>query len=405
MKHFLQAILFFLPASAAIPFFQYQRAVSVPAAGQHYMVVDESLSHHTRPDLGDLRLYDGQHEVPYALAVERGGLHTEEQEIRVLQPSVLSGKTQFLLDMNPLLEYDHINIRIAARDFVAHARVEGQDDLHGTKWADLGGSILYDLSHDKLGSNNTLRLPRTTYRYLRVSIDGPVKPADILGATASERQEEKAVWRPVAGSPSIENRDKDTVLTFTVPENVPVERVSFELDPEQPNFRRPVEIRNEKNEPLASSEITRVHIVREGRRIDSELTKVDFFARPQKSLKVIVHNGDDPALRLNSVQLQQYERRLYFDTSAPAQLTLYYGDDKLDPPVYDYAKLFQQDKAAAAVAAGDEQTNAAFTGRPDDRPWSERHPAILWIAIIAAVLVLGGVALRSLKSAPAEPQS
>jgi hypothetical protein len=48
---------------------------------------------------------------------------------------------------------------------------------------------------------------------------------------------------------------------------------------------------------------------------------------------------------------------------------------------------------------GAEEANAAYTGRPDDRPWSERHAAVLWVAIIMAVLILGGIALRSMKTA------
>jgi hypothetical protein len=48
---------------------------------------------------------------------------------------------------------------------------------------------------------------------------------------------------------------------------------------------------------------------------------------------------------------------------------------------------------------GPEVSNPAYTGRPDDRPWSERHPIVLWIAIIAAVVVLGGLALRSMRAA------
>ena len=57
------------------------------------------------------------------------------------------------------------------------------------------------------------------------------------------------------------------------------------------------------------------------------------------------------------------------------EYTLYYSDKKLGGPVHDYAKLFQKDAGASQAALGDEEMNSAYTGRPDDRPWSERHPA------------------------------
>jgi hypothetical protein len=40
--------------------------------------------------------------------------------------------------------------------------------------------------------------------------------------------------------------------------------------------------------------------------------------------------------------------------------------------------------------------NPAYTARADDRPWSERHPAMLWIAMLAAVVVLAALAIRGL---------
>jgi hypothetical protein len=393
--------LVLLGASSSIAFFKYQRPVETSGSGQNYVTIDDSVWSHSRADLGDLRLYNGQTEVPYALLTEHGSQQHEHQEVSVLQQSVVGGKTQFLIDMSSVAEYDHVDLRLGAKDFVAHFRVEGQDDLHGTQWASLGDSILYDLSREHLGNNFMLRLPRSTYKYLRVTVDGPVKPADILGAISELHEERKPVWRNVNNTPAIQQAGKDTVLTFTVPANVPVEKIVFGMDAAQPNFRRSVEIRDDKDNILSTGEINRIHMVRAGQRIDSEDDEVDFSEIGQKSLKVVIHNGDDASLKVNSASLQQIERRLYFEAPSQAQLTLYYGDEKLERPEYDYAKLFLNSTDAHAAQLGPETNNAAYTGRPDDRPWSERHPAILWIAIIAAVLVLGVLALRSMRSVAA----
>jgi hypothetical protein len=393
--------LLLLGASSSIAFFKYQRPVETSGTGQNYVTIDDSVWSHSRADLGDLRLYNGQTEVPYALLAEHGSQQHEHKEVSVLQQSVVGGKTQFLIDMSSVPEYDHIDLRLGAKDFVAHFHVEGQDDLHGTQWASLGDGILYDLSREHLGSNFMLRLPRSTYKYLRVTVDGPVKPADILGAISELHEERKPVWRNVNNTPAIQQAGKDTVLTFTVPANVPVEKIVFGMDAAQPNFRRSVEIRDDKDNILSTGEINRIHMVRAGQRIDSEDDEVDFSEIGQKWLKVVIHNGDDAPLKVNSASLQQIERRVYFEAPSQAQLTLYYGDEKLERPEYDYAKLFLNSTDGHAAQLGPETNNAAYTGRPDDRPWSERHPAILWIAIIAAVLVLGVLALRSMRSVAA----
>ena len=401
-------------AGPAIPYFKYQRPVQVEPNGQRFLAVDEQIWKNARPDLGDLRLYSGQQELPYALLVERGSRENDNKDVSVLQQSLISGKTQFLIDMTGVAEYDHINLKLMAKNFVAHARVEGQEDLHGKNWALLGESILYDLSKENLGKNSVLRLPLSTYKYLRVTIDGPVKPADIVGASSEFRQEQKAVWRDVGGAPTVaempmsaarndssRRSGKATVLTFAVPQKVPVDRVTLEIDPAQPNFRRSVQITSDKDDYVGAGEIDRVHMVRSDQKIDSDNYDVMFSAVGHKTIKVIIDNGDDPPLKIKSARLQQLEHRLYFDAPASSHLALYYGDEKLDPPVYDYAKLFLLAKDAAPAQLGAEQANAAFTGRPDERPWTEKHPAVLWIAIVAAVLILGAIALRSMKTAVA----
>jgi hypothetical protein len=380
---------------------QYQRPVQLSGAGQHYITLDETVWKHSRPDLGDLRIYAGQTETPYALVAERGAQQRQRTQVSVLQQSTVAAKTQFLIDMSALTEYEHVNLELATKNFVAHVRVEGSDDLHGKRWAALGDSILYDLSQENLGGNSMLRLPRATYKYLRVTADGPVKPKDVLGATSEVAEEQPALWRDVNRSPKQEQSGKDTVFTFDVAENVPVERVTFAVDATQPNFLRRIEIQNEKGGSIGSGEINRIHMVRNGQKIDSEDNEVAISSSGQRLIKFVVHNGDDPPLKLIGARLQQLERRLYFDAAPQGGLTLYYGDEKLEQPVYDYAKLFLRDKTPVPARLGPEVSNTAYTGRPDDRPWSERHPVVLWTAIIVAVVTLGGVALRSMRGATA----
>jgi hypothetical protein len=415
MRGLLTVLALVLFAGPSSIYCKYQRPVQVSGAGQHYAAIDEVIWEHARDDLADLRLYSGQNELPYTTTVERGALHGDSREAKVFQQGRSGGKTQFFLDMEGIAEYDHINIRLTTTNFVAHARAEGRDELHGPHWTDLGGTIFYDLSNDSLGHNSTLRLPLTTYRYLRITIDGPVAPGDIEGASAAIREEEKAVWRDVNATVMMGVKGRDNEFTFTVPANVPVDRLTFTIDPTQPNFRRTVEIQSETKKWLGSetdthtqtSELSRIHLVRGGQKIDSEKSDVELSGTWPAKINVVIHNGDDQPLKISGVHLQQLERRIYFDLNAQStdSVLLYYGDEKLEAPEYDYAKLFQRDAHATVAQLGREVSNAAYTPRPDDRPWSERHPAVLWIAIIAAVVILGALALRSMKGLAAQPPS
>jgi Protein of unknown function (DUF3999) len=395
----LSAVLITGPA---ISYFKYERPVqTADASGQHYAVVDETVWEHARADLSDLRLYAGDRELPYALTTERGGSETEQKQVRILQPASVGGKTQVLLDMAGASEYDRVELKLSTKNFVVHARVEGQDDPHGKEWATLGTTTLYDLTDEKLGHNSTLQIPLSGYKYLRVTIDGTIKPSEIESATAGTTRAEEAAWREVRSGHTQEQIGKDTVFMFAVPEGVPAERIHFEIDPGQQNFRRGVEIQGEKEQPVGFGELSRIHMQRNGQRIDvDEISLAIRLAGPGK-YRVIIRNGDDLPLEISHLQLEQYERRIYFDSEAGAQTQLFYGDEKLGAPVYDYRKLFQKDANASQLKLGAEILNAAYTGRPDERPWSERYPALLWAAIIAAVLVLGGLAYRSVRAANA----
>lgn len=399
MKITLGLLAVLLGASARISYFKYQRPLAATSSGgQQCVVVDETIWRHSRPDLGDLRLYSAGTEIPYRLEIERLRAEAVQQNVQLLQPGTIGKKTEFLLDMSGAPQYNRISLKLAARNFVAHARVEGQDDAHGKHWAVLGTTTLYDLSNEKLGNNTTLQIPLTTYRYLRVTIDGPVKPSDVESATACMISEQKATWQDLSSKPQETQAGKNTVFTFLIPKNAPVDRVTFSIDHAQQGFERAVEIQDDKERYIGSGELARVHMRRNGLKVDVERTSVDLPGTGGGTLRVIIHNGDDAPLKISDARLQQYERRIYFDSRAGAQFTLYYGDEKLSAPVYDYAKLFRKDAGASRVEMGAEEANAGYTGRPDDRPWSERHPALLWVAIVAAVIILGGIALRSMKT-------
>jgi hypothetical protein len=292
---------------------------------------------------------------------------------------------------------------------VAHARIEGANDVHAKDWALLGSSTLYDFTSEELGHNSTLQMPVATFRYLRMTLDGVVKRDQVKGAKAGVGRGQAARWVTVGDHPTIAQQGRDTVLSFSRPANVPAERVRFEIDDAQPNFVRNLEVQsvealdtNEKTErPVGNGTITKVHLVRGGKKIDQENFDVPIFTRGPGTLKIVVHNGDDQPLRIADAQVQQLERRIYFETPAASVATLYYGSEKLGAPSYDYAKLFQMDPTAAEDRVLAEEVNAAYQKPPDPRPWSERHPAAMWAALIAAILVLGAVAVRSLRSATA----
>jgi len=382
----------------AIPYFTNTREVHIVEPGkQNYFVVDEEIWNHARPDLGDLRLYDGESPVQYALSEQRDGITSEEVEAKILNLGAVSGHTEFDLDTQGLAEYDRLRLRLDAHDFVATASVSGSDAPGQATRVELPPSTLYDFSKELLGSNSLLKLPPSSFRYLHVKLSAGVLPQQVKGVTLYNQHEQKASWTKIGMCAAPEQRQRLTVITCTVPERVPLARVDLQIPSSQVNFRRIVTIEDSKGQQVSSGEISRVRVNRAGTLITNEQLSLNATSTASQ-LTINVDNGDNPPLTITSAQPLALERRIYFDPQGKSALRLYYGDEKLSAPVYDYARFFRVDPLPAEAQLEPGSQNPQYAGRPDERPWSERHTTVLWAAMLVAVLGLAALALRGLRN-------
>lgn len=386
----------------SISYFTNVRDVhTVQNSPQNYFVVDEEIWNRLRPDLADLRIYDGESQVQYALSEQRGGTPTHEEPARILNLGNVAGHTEFELDMGQIPEYDRIRLQLDAKDFVVTASVAGSNEPGAKIVTQLPPSTLYDFTREELGSNAVLKLPPSNFHTLHVKLSTGISPDQVKGASVYNLRETRAAWTSVGlcGAPSQVGRT--TVIMCNSSAKVPVDRIRFHIDPKQVNFRREVMFSDASDNHYGmGSDITRVRINSAGTTVLSEELDVPVGGQTSGQLKVTVDNGDNPPLSISAVELLSLERRVYFLAQGKSQLKVYYGDEKLEAPDYDYARYFKADPAATRIDLGPAAHNEAYTGRPDDRPWSERHNAVMWLAMILAVIVLAVLAIRGFKANP-----
>jgi hypothetical protein len=307
--------------------------------------------------------------------------------------------------------YSDVDLDVTAKNFIATVAVTGSQTEGGREGTELGLFTIFDLSGQRLGRSTVLHLPPSDFRYLYFAIAGPVKPEDVAGLSV-ERVSEKQTYVTVADTNQVTQKGHTTTVQFKVPANVPVERIEFVVGAELGNFSRDVMVSvtpaaapTNESEPLApvvgSGNLLRVHGTHDGRRIDEEDLTVDApwgaFGSVASLWTISIDNGDDAPLALTDVRLEMAERKLCFDAAAGAAYTLYFGDAALTAPRYDYATLFAPEADAAQATLGAERENPEYRARPDGRAFTERHPGLLWVALILVVVVLGAVALRTAK--------
>jgi hypothetical protein len=433
------------PPVAQPGYLRYVRALSVPAGtGQVCAVLDAQIFPHAQPALIDLRIFPPNaataYEVPYAITMS-AAVTEETQPARLLNLGTVGSKIVFDLEM-PQRAYSDVTLDIDpnATNFLATATVTGMDTLGPkSKSTALGSFTLFDLTSQHLSRSTTLPLEESTFHYLHVALSvspapgstpgtGPaIVPAMVRGAQVPPSREQQILYTTVAETTSVATAGRESRATFEIPSRVPVERIEFVLAPAfKGNFSRDVKVTataeplpkgapkataegdvdNDQRAPLpetVTGNILRVHANEAGREIHTG--QLGFPAilganlqRPAK-VEVVIENGDDQPLPIKQVRLEMRQRELCFDVAAAANtagLALYYGDPALAAPVYDYERLFvAADKPLAATLAP-EQLNPDYTLRPEPPlPFTQRHPQVLWIALIAAICALGAVAIKS----------
>jgi hypothetical protein len=155
----------------SISYFTNVRDISISQpSGQNYFAVDEEVWSHVRPDLADLRIYDGDSQVQYALSEQHGRVSSHEEPAKILNLGSVGGRTEFDLDMEQAGEYDRIRLSLDAKDFVVTASVEGSNELPPKTATQLPPATLYDFTREELGSNQVLKLPPSSFHYLHVKL-------------------------------------------------------------------------------------------------------------------------------------------------------------------------------------------------------------------------------------------
>jgi hypothetical protein len=405
---------------------RWQRAVQLPAgvSGQACAVLDATVyAHAGSRSADDLRLYAGGVETPY-VQITSEPVAADVQSATVRNLGMRGGDVVFDLAM-PARAYTDVVLKLAGKNFVATAKVSAPDakgESAKTSETQLGTFALFDLSQQGLSRSTTLPLQESTFQMLHVelhmtAIDGKPYPgltAQIVeGADIPPSREAQTLHSPVALTSSVTQKGNESIVTFQIPAHVPVERVAFGIAPGfTKEFSRSVTVsahaaKKDDAQPNYVEQITGEiwRITRDGTgggpAIHQEKLGVDAEIasnlREPATVTVTVENGDDTPLPIQNVQLQMRQRTMCFDAAAGASYLMRYGDPALHAPVYDYARLFQPQTKPIAAQLGPELANPDYHPRPDERPYTERHPELMWVALILVVAALGGTALHSVK--------
>jgi hypothetical protein len=364
---------------------------------------------HSANHLADLRLLDDRgKEVPYVLYVDRGGdpvIRSSTAKLR--ENSFVPGQfTQVVLEVQTdALFHNTVRIDTPESDFINWVEVAASDDARLWRIVKARAPISR-FRKENLEGSQTIHYSENASRFLRLRIFESARQFPVTGAAILTYDTRQPARLPVP-VPAAFQLDSSAPANLTrwsadlSTDQLPVTQLVFSTI--QPEFYRAVRILTSADgkewRTICGGEIFRYKV---GEKLEESL-RVSF---PEnwggRYWRVEILNGNDAPLTETTLSLNMIPRFVFFQPAEGRSYRMIYGNAAAVAPQYDLSRIFhfQGKPSGSIVIAGPEEGTSNYA---DPRPYTERHPNILWSALGVAVILLAYAAFRALRT-PAEQQ-
>jgi Protein of unknown function (DUF3999) len=404
----LAATLCMLMLSADLPdewrAWRYSRAIEAqPADGPAWLSLPWDIYVHCRGGCDDVRIVNTRgDEVPFVLQERHTPSNTESRAARILEHSFVAGHyTQVIADLGEgHLNYDRVKVETNRPNFIVWAEVALSDDSRTWRIVETRAPIARFRSRVVDGTQ-TIPIQGLSSRYVRVRISDPSEQFPVNGITVLHQETYKFQTKDIPAAFAEENstdRTESVWRTALASTNQPVSQVEIKTD--SPEFYRAVRVSSSvdgKEWTYCGSGV--IYRYKHDSASTRESLRIEF---PEiignRFVRVEVVNGNDRPLTNLGLALAAVPRTLVFKQTAGQEYSLIYGNERAGRPQYDlgrYLEVGPSKQIPLAVALGPEQKNENYR---DPRPFTERHPEVLWSALAVAAILIGLTALKTLRS-------
>ena len=395
-------------APESLSAWRYFKPLNPPSPGSAWaeLILDAEVLGQARDDLADLRLYDAQgREIPHALRILRDLDDQKLREGRLFNQATEGASTVVSVDLGDTpQQHNLVDIDIPGTNFRRFATLEASPD--GAHWSTLAAQVVLFrfAANGQTLEQHRIGYPESRQRYLRLHIT-----RDPQSDTATPVISDVHVQRRVQAKGELAQfpltfggREPDrhsgrpaSVWNFDAGAGLPISRLQLTVT--SGRFSRPFEL-------AAVDDPASPRILASGEVHDTTLAGpllIDFPEQYARRLRLTVIDDRNEPLSLVGTTVFSAAREVLFELPAAgsAPLRLYYGNPDAIAPHYDLnARL---DAGAAAprprLALGSQRANPDYSPRP--KPFTERHPWLVYAILIAACVVLAGLLWEILRSA------
>jgi Protein of unknown function (DUF3999) len=295
--------------------------------------------------------------------------------------------------------FNTYRISTSESDFMYWVETAVSDDAHEWRVLDARSPISRFRKHQLEGNQTVQFEGYSNQRFLRVRILSPerqipIDSVEVLSQDSKSTPERLSIPASFASESSADSSESHW-LTDLGTGNLPVSEISFSTA--QPEFYRAVRISTSEDKKdwhyRCAGEIYRF---REGDKLKESLRILvpETFAR---FWRVEIVNANDQPLTDTHMQFTGLPRQLVFPVQPGHSYRLLYGNLKAAQTQYDFGRVFghTEKKVLLLAQLGAEELTANYA---DPRPFTERHPNLLWVALGLAIALLVYAALRALRT-------
>lgn len=383
---------------------------SRPLASPHpdvlnYVLIDRDAFAHSENHLADLRIIDDLgNEQPFEL---RNRLAPPPQPVSIpaalRENSYVPGQfTQVVVDLGPRANF-HSSLRVqtSESDFINWVEVSASDDAHVWRIVKPRAPISR-FRRDNLEGSQTIQYSENNARYLRLRIQEPsgqfpVTGVEVFASQGAEKEEPVAAPLFAMLAPDSSGTPSPTQWTVDLQSaTIPVAELNFETS--QPEFYRAVRVLTSADskewQAAGGGEIYRYSVAG---KTEESLHVTTYELGGSRFWRVEILNGNDAPLSSVRMSLTMSRRIALFRPRESRFYRLIYGNARAQSPQYDFSRTLriQPNELLTRLDLGPEEITSNYA---DPRPFTERHPNLLWIALGLAIVLLGYAALHALRS-------
>jgi hypothetical protein len=358
---------------------------------------------HCKPGCADLRIVDSLGgEVPFEMERYSAEQNVQSQQARIVENSFVTDHyTQIIGDLGEAhAVYDRVKVETDRPNFIVWAEVALSDDARTWRVVEPRAPIARFRSRNVDGTQ-TIPFQGLSSRYLRIRIADPSGKFPVSGISVLHQEAPEVQLSQVPATVDIDKSADISTSTWRATLHSPNQPVSqIQVTTDSTEFYRAVRLSSSEGgrewSYRGSGVIYRYHQggkTRESLRIEFPEYGANRF------LRLEVFNADDQPLTDVTISLSAVPRILVFKSAADRQYRLIYGNEKAQRAQYDLAHFLDSGPAKPVYLRLPLGAEEATKNYRDPRPFTERHPQVLWGALAVAILLIGMTAIKTLRGA------